>query len=60
MKYLIAILILVAGLVLIDSAGITLDLLRQHQPRYAPRTLTLGPVSYTETVCVENCGPVGR
>lgn len=29
--------------------------LHSNRPRYEPRTVSFGPASYTESVCVENC-----
>lgn len=55
MKYLIAVLLLAAGFMVIVGQGTHFDLLHQHTPVYQQRSYGIGPVSYSEPVCVENC-----
>jgi hypothetical protein len=55
MKYLIATLVLLIGFLFIESQGSHFDPFHRHEPRWEPRTVSVGPVSYTTSECVENC-----
>ena len=55
MKTLIAVFLLAAGLLVIASQGTGFDPFKLHVPVYQPHTVTIGPVTYSASDCVQNC-----
>ena len=55
MKTLIAVFLLAAGLLVITSQGTGFDPFKLHVPVYQPHSVTIGPVTYSTSDCVQNC-----